>query len=74
MLYNEICTKIGDKFSYTEKQVLKAVLVTRIAGFRFFDKEDAYTAFQYCTNLKEEEIKALKTYMEDAKLTWSGFV
>lgn len=65
MLYNEICTKIGDKFSYTEKQVLKAVLVTRIAGFRFFDKEDAYTAFQYCTNLKEEEIKAAIKNLED---------
>lgn len=65
MLYNEICTKIGNKFTYEEKKVLKAVLVTRIAGFRFFDKEDAYTAFRYCTNLKEEEIKAAVKDLED---------
>lgn len=65
MLYNEICTKIGDKFAYEEKKILKAVLVTRIAGFHFFDKEDAYTAFRYCTNLKEEVIKAAVKNLED---------
>lgn len=65
MLYNEICTKKGDKFTYEEKQILKAVLVTRIAGFRFFDKEDAYTAFRYCTNLKEEVIKPAIKNLED---------
>lgn len=65
MLYNEICTKIGDKLTYEEKQVLKAVLVTRVAGFKFYDKEDAYTAFRYCTNLKEDEIKAAVKNLED---------
>ncbi len=65
MLYNEICTKIGDKCTYEEKQVLKAVLVTRVAGFKFYDKEDAFTAFRYCTNLKEEEIKAAVKNLED---------
>ena len=65
MLYNEICSKIGDKLTFVEKQVLKAVLVTKVAGFRFYDKEDAFTAFRYCSNLKEEEIKAAVKKLED---------
>lgn len=65
MLYNEIYTKIGDKLTYEEHQILKAVLVTRIAGFKFYDKEDAYVAFRYCTNLKEEQIKPIVKKLED---------
>ena len=65
MLYNEICTKVGDKLTYEEQQVLKAVLVTRIAGFKFYDKEDAYIAFRYCSNIKEEQIKPVVKNLED---------
>lgn len=65
MLYNEICLKIGDKMTLDERTILKAVLITRIAEFRFYDKEDAYLAFRYCTNLKEEEIKSAVRNLED---------
>lgn len=65
MLYNEICVKVGDKLNVTEQQLLKAILITRIAGFSFYDKEDACLAFRYCSNLKEEEIKPALKNLED---------
>ncbi len=65
MLYNEICVKVGDKLNVTEQQLLKAILITRIAGFSFYDKDDACIAFRYCSNLKEEEIKPALKNLED---------
>ena len=65
MLYNEICVKVGDKLNEIEKKLLKAVLITRVAGFSFYDKDDACLAFRYCSNLKEEEIKAALRELED---------
>ena len=65
MLYHEIITKIGDKLSSDEEKVLKSILVARIAGFRFSIKEDAYTAFKYCSNLKDEQVKKAVKNLED---------
>lgn len=65
MLYNEIIVKIGDKLTDEESQILKAVLIARIAGFKFHDKEEAFTAFRYFTNLREEAIKPAVKNLED---------
>ena len=65
MLYNEINIKVGDKLNETEQKLLKTILITRIAGFTFFDKDDACLAFRYCSNLKEEEIKPALRNLED---------
>lgn len=65
MLYNEICVKVGDKLTFAESQILKAILVAKIGGFNFYDKEDACLAYRYLTNLKEEEIKPALKNLED---------
>ena len=58
--------KVGDKLNVTEQQLLKAILITRIAGFSFYDKEDACLAFRYCSNLKEQnKILEKKLYKEN---------
>lgn len=65
MLYNEICIKVGDKLTRQEKLILKAILISKIGGFKFYDKEDAYVAYRYLTNLKEDEIKPAVRNLED---------
>lgn len=65
MLYNEICVKVGDKLTREEKQTLKAILIAKIGGFSFYDKEDAVVAFRYLSNLRDEEIKATLKSLED---------
>jgi len=62
MLYRDITFKIGDKLSTNEMLVLRAVLITNIARFSFYNKADALLAIRYCSNLREEEIiTALKS-------------
>lgn len=65
MLYNEICVKVGEKLSAEEEKVLKAILISKLAEFKFYDREDAYIAFRYCTNLKEEDVKQAVKVLED---------
>lgn len=65
MLYNEILIKVGEKLSREERQLLKAILIAKIGGFSFYDKEDAVVAFRYLSNLREEEIKIAIKSLED---------
>jgi len=65
MLYNEINIKIGDKLTKGELQVLKAILITKIAKFSFYDKDDVVVAIRYCTNMKDEHIKSAIKNLED---------
>ncbi len=65
MLYREILSKIGAKLSANELQVLKAILIIKVANFTPFDKEDAVSAMRYCSNLKDDEIRDAIKHLED---------
>lgn len=65
MLYRDIILKVGNKLSDTELKILKSILILNICRFALFNKDDAITAIKYCSNVKEEDIKAALKSLEN---------
>jgi len=65
LLYRDIFVKYGDKLSDDEKRVLKAILITNIGKFEFYDKNDAATAILYCSGMSIGNIEKILKQLEN---------
>ena len=65
MLYRDILTKYQDKLSENEQQVLKSILICNLCRFKFYDKDDAILAINYCSNLKPDDVEESLRSLED---------
>jgi hypothetical protein len=63
--YRDLMTKLGDKFTRTEKTVLQAILILNIGKFTFFDRAEANLGIELASGCSSDEIEeAIKSLEE----------
>lgn len=63
--YQSIMVKHGDKFDENEIRVLRAVLITNIIKFKFYDRNSCQTALKYCSGLNDEAVEKAIEQLEN---------
>ena len=63
--FQSILVKHSDRFSENEIRVLRAVLITNIMKFKFYDRKSCQTALRYCSGLKEEDVEQAVSQLEN---------
>lgn len=63
--YQSIITKIGEKLSEPAIKVLRAILISNILKFHYYDKNNCLLGIRYCSGLNEDEISESMSILEN---------
>lgn len=63
--YQSIITKIGEKLSEPAIKVLRAILISNILKFHYYDKNSCLLGIRYCSGLNEDEITEAMSTLEN---------